>query len=485
MNNRLDESDSQSSAEESDPYEPISDGHATFDGAPLSRRPEFWCAIVIVGAFFLPWLELGPIISVAGYQLPKAARFASELGKAFGEGKSASAGSSTNWMYLVYLVPLASVVAIVEMALGRLATTAAVLAATVPLAEIAFWATSHPDKVGDTLGVGVLFSVVAAVTLLILVLGDVPHRVRGVASHPRSARIVVGAIAGCLVATAIGVAANERSGESSVPVKASLAPAATAGAGGATHASTAEQVAPSPTLQPQPAPSAPAESENLHAAKQMVDKMADALNRMVIDVEAAGNDTATIKEIGAKFKKNGEAMKAEGEALQRVLTDDEKKYLESYGREKIAPLMGKLTSAMQTAQAAQAGGAQQKRGTPRAQVIPPDTKKVEAQVKVSLGGLDGSDDGDGSNGDIAKKVASRAGAVKSCYEAALLDNPAVSGKVKVSFTVGTAGTVTDVTVSGADGGFKDCIEGKFKSIRGLPILPVAKSFSQSFVFSKS
>ena len=85
----------------------------------------------------------------------------------------------------------------------------------------------------------------------------------------------------------------------------------------------------------------------------MVDKMADALNQMVSDVEAAGNNTAKIKEIGENFKKNGEEMKAEGEALQKVLTDDEKKQLETYGREKIGPLMGKLMAAMMKAQAAQ------------------------------------------------------------------------------------------------------------------------------------
>ncbi len=85
----------------------------------------------------------------------------------------------------------------------------------------------------------------------------------------------------------------------------------------------------------------------------MVDRMADSLNKMVADVEAAGTDTAKIKEIGENFKKNGEAMKAEGEALQKVLTDDEKKVLEAYGREKIGPLMGKLMAAMTKAQAAQ------------------------------------------------------------------------------------------------------------------------------------
>ena len=119
-----------------------------------------------------------------------------------------------------------------------------------------------------------------------------------------------------------------------------------------------------------------------------------------------------------------------------------------------------------------------------AKVDTPEKKEPVAAVKLS--GLDGDDGGDGSSkGDIAKKIASRAAAVKACYEAALRDNPDVSGKVKVSFTVGTAGTITDVSVSGADGGFKDCIEGKFKSIRGLPIIPAPKQFSQSFVFTKS
>jgi outer membrane biosynthesis protein TonB len=120
-----------------------------------------------------------------------------------------------------------------------------------------------------------------------------------------------------------------------------------------------------------------------------------------------------------------------------------------------------------------------------------DVAKVDAPVKkelvaaVKLGGLDGEDDGGGGKSDIAKKIAGRAAAVKACYEAALRDNPDVSGKVKVSFTVGTAGTITDVTVSGAEGGFKDCIESKFKSIRGLPILTAPKQFNQSFVFTKS
>ena len=128
------------------------------------------------------------------------------------------------------------------------------------------------------------------------------------------------------------------------------------------EAKPADGAAPAPAVAPTDgadaaAAAAPAGgSENLTKAKAMVDKMADSLNKMVSDVEAAGNDTAKIKEIGENFKKNGESMKSEGEALQKVLTDDEKKTLETYGREKIGPLMGKLMAAMMKAQAAQAPG---------------------------------------------------------------------------------------------------------------------------------
>ena len=85
---------------------------------------------------------------------------------------------------------------------------------------------------------------------------------------------------------------------------------------------------------------------------------------------------------------------------------------------------------------------------------------------------------------IARKIASRAQGVKACYEAALRENPEASGKIRVNFTVGTAGTVTDVQVAGAQGGLADCIEGKFRAIRGLPLLPEARAFNQTFLLQK-
>jgi outer membrane biosynthesis protein TonB len=112
-----------------------------------------------------------------------------------------------------------------------------------------------------------------------------------------------------------------------------------------------------------------------------------------------------------------------------------------------------------------------------------EQRKQEAMVQISLSNMGLEGDGT-SMGDVAKAISRKNQAVQRCYEQALRDNPDVGGKVKVTFTVGTAGTVTDVSVSGAVGAFGDCIKSKFTAIRGLPLLPNPQSFSQSYVFTK-
>lgn len=115
--------------------------------------------------------------------------------------------------------------------------------------------------------------------------------------------------------------------------------------------------------------------------------------------------------------------------------------------------------------------------------------KVQAQkrekkiaISLSAGSLGGS--GAGKSG-VAKVIRRKNSAVRRCYEAALRNNPGLSGKVSVQFTVGTAGTITRVNVIGAGGEFATCIKSKFTRIRGLPLLTSPQSFTQSYVFTKS
>ena len=89
-----------------------------------------------------------------------------------------------------------------------------------------------------------------------------------------------------------------------------------------------------------------AAADNLSKAKALIDNIAGQMEKMVTEIEAAGSDQAKVKAIGEKFKVETERMKAEGEALNKALTDDEKETLKAYGKEKMGPIMGKLTAAM-------------------------------------------------------------------------------------------------------------------------------------------
>ena len=109
-------------------------------------------------------------------------------------------------------------------------------------------------------------------------------------------------------------------------------------------------------------------------------------------------------------------------------------------------------------------------------------REKKVQISLSAGALGGS--GSGKSG-VARVIARKNSAVRRCYEAALRKSPGLSGKVKVRFTVGTAGTITGVDVIGAAGDFSTCIKSKFSRIRGLPLLPSPQSFTQSYVFTKS
>ena len=66
-----------------------------------------------------------------------------------------------------------------------------------------------------------------------------------------------------------------------------------------------------------------------------------------------------------------------------------------------------------------------------------------AQVREGVPDVDGSLE----PGVISKEVRKRLGAVLSCYERALKRRPKLSGKIVVSFTIGSTGSVTDAEMA--------------------------------------
>ena len=64
-----------------------------------------------------------------------------------------------------------------------------------------------------------------------------------------------------------------------------------------------------------------------------------------------------------------------------------------------------------------------------------------------------------------------------CFLATGDGQPATVDDVSISYTVGTAGTITDVTATSADASLARCVEERLKSLGGLPILPAPAQFS--------
>ncbi len=128
------------------------------------------------------------------------------------------------------------------------------------------------------------------------------------------------------------------------------------------------------------------------------------------------------------------------------------------------------------------GGGGFKRDTTVAKPVAAEKKEASVKVTISSGALGGSGE---AKSEIGKIIGRKNSAVQRCYETGLRDNPNLSGKVTVQFTVGTGGTITSVNVMGASGEFADCIKSKFMNIRGLPLLASPQSFTQGYVFTKS
>ncbi len=102
------------------------------------------------------------------------------------------------------------------------------------------------------------------------------------------------------------------------------------------------------------AAAAPAADDNVSKAKAMIDNMTATMEKMLVDLEAAGGDQAKMTAVGESFKKATESMKEEGDKLNAAMSDAEKAIVEEYAKEKIAPVMGKYVATLQMAAKAQA-----------------------------------------------------------------------------------------------------------------------------------
>ena len=132
------------------------------------KKIENICAIVLIIAFFLPWVSLGGMFSFAGYQLPNAAEGINAMAAAWSE----SGEVDTNYgVYLVYLVPLLAVGVLATDYLKsdeKVAHYVAIAAGVLPLLGFLYMVI---DNGMQGMAIGIYLTVVAAIVMLLATFG--------------------------------------------------------------------------------------------------------------------------------------------------------------------------------------------------------------------------------------------------------------------------------------------------------------------------
>ena len=132
------------------------------------KRIENICAIVLVVAFFLPWVSFGGMFSVAGYELPNAAEGINAMAAAFSE----SGEVDTNYgIYLVYLVPLLAVGVLATDYLKsdeKVAHYVAIAAGVLPLLGFLYMLQRNGMQ---GMAIGIYLTVLASIVMLLATFG--------------------------------------------------------------------------------------------------------------------------------------------------------------------------------------------------------------------------------------------------------------------------------------------------------------------------
>ena len=132
------------------------------------KKIENICAIVLIVAFFLPWVSFGGMFSFAGYQIPNALEGANQL---LAIGSESGEVASNPEIYLVYLVPLLAVGVLATDYLKsdkKVAHYVAIAAGVLPLLGFLYMLQRNGMQ---GMAIGIYLTVLASIVMLLATFG--------------------------------------------------------------------------------------------------------------------------------------------------------------------------------------------------------------------------------------------------------------------------------------------------------------------------
>jgi hypothetical protein len=121
-------------------------------------------AIVLLVSFMLPWLKVGGLMSFEGYELPVKAE---EAGFFSLETLRGGVNYKAYMAYILYLIPIASAIIIVQQIRDKAVTLWSFIAGGIPLLVAAMLLYKHGMGAFDRFQIGIYISVLAGVLMIL------------------------------------------------------------------------------------------------------------------------------------------------------------------------------------------------------------------------------------------------------------------------------------------------------------------------------
>lgn len=135
-------------------------------------------AIVLLVSFMLPWLKVGGVLSFEGYELPVKAK---EAGLFSLQTLKGGVNYKAYMAYILYLIPIASAMIIVQQIRDKAVTVWAFVAGTIPLLVAVMVLYKHGMGAFDRFQIGIYLSMIAGILAILDTTGVV--KVPGLASR--------------------------------------------------------------------------------------------------------------------------------------------------------------------------------------------------------------------------------------------------------------------------------------------------------------
>ena len=130
------------------------------------KKSENIFAIVMLIAFFLPWINVGGLFIVEGYNIPKISEGAAFFANAFKEYGEKGVDVPF-YFYLVYLIPLLTIGIIILDYKGIETELVSIFAGALPILTLIYFIVDIGFDVYKGMGIGAYITIIASIGLIL------------------------------------------------------------------------------------------------------------------------------------------------------------------------------------------------------------------------------------------------------------------------------------------------------------------------------